>query len=602
MNSPETNANYRHALSRTGSVKLGRILLVITMLVLGTQAAQAQDLCPNRLCVCSNDTFLSSGLRPPYPKAEWGDPSTAPDLIVNGPCKVPIITGKIFAHYFKNVNILEGGILSFVEEDQSGSNTNFWASSIIVENGGTLLAGSPTAPFGSKGGVLRIYLWGSDQGVSGQGAVCVSPPGPGNNPRAGQCGIPNEIWDSKGASKVQLVAGGEDYFYHYTPLPFDDKANADGVVGYFGYKVLAVSYGGTLQLAGKKGATYASLNSGKSWTRLDGTILPRATSLKVVGPVDWEPGNIIVVTTTDYVPNHSEELSICNISGNTIYFDRKAEGDAGWCTTPMGVQWTHNGEQYPLDRLPARLNILTPDGHLKKAAETRAAVALLTRSIQIVSAGDAAGQIFPGAPFTYYFGGHVIARQGFAAFQIQGVEFRQLGQGGKLGHYPIHFHMARNAARETPNDTFVRDSSINESMTRWIVVHGTQGVELSRNVGYRSIGHGFYLEDAVETDNKFYSNLGIFARAAVDNADNPRKVPGILASPDPTPDPAKYGSDKDIPSVFWITNGWNDFQGKIWPRAPDCADPAIGKCQRVLAGTRDTKNGPPMPPSNDAQK
>jgi hypothetical protein len=50
-----------------------------------------------------------------------------------------------------------------------------------------------------------------------------------------------------------------------------------------------------------------------------------------------------------------------------------------------------------------------------------------------------------------------------------------------MGHYPIHFHHAP----KTPPDTFVRDSSINESMTRWIVVHGTQGVELSRNVGYK---------------------------------------------------------------------------------------------------------------------
>ena len=109
---------------------------------------------------------------------------------------------------------------------------------------------------------------------------------------------------------------------------------------------------------------------------------------------------------------------------------------------------------------------------------------------------------------------------------MQGVEFRQLGQGGKLGHYPIHFHLAR----QMPGDTIVKDSSINESMTRWITVHGTQGLTLARNVGYRSIGRGFYLEDGVETDNKFYSNLGIFARAAVANADNPRNVPGILAS------------------------------------------------------------------------
>src|SRR5262249_54524757 len=153
--------------------------------------------------------------------------------------------------------------------------------------------------------------------------------------------------------------------------------------------------------------------------------------------------------------------------------------------------------------------------------ETRAAVGLLTRSIRIVSEGDTFGDCFPPSVKdmtkgclmddprkTYFFGGHTIARQGFMSFQVQGVEFRQLGQGGRLGHYPIHFHLVRQA----PPNTFVRDSSIDESMTRWITVHGTQSVELSRNVGYLSIGHGFYLEDGVETDNKFYSNLGIFAR------------------------------------------------------------------------------------------
>ena len=48
----------------------------------------------------------------------------------------------------------------------------------------------------------------------------------------------------------------------------------------------------------------------------------------------------------------------------------------------------------------------------------------------------------------------MIARQGFKLFEVQGVEFKQLGQGGNIGHYPIHFHMAR----KTPAGTFVRDS------------------------------------------------------------------------------------------------------------------------------------------------
>ena len=53
-------------------------------------------------------------------------------------------------------------------------------------------------------------------------------------------------------SANDYVGVKDDYFYPYHPLPHDD---AD-MQGYFGYKVLAVSYGGTLQLFGKKGATY----------------------------------------------------------------------------------------------------------------------------------------------------------------------------------------------------------------------------------------------------------------------------------------------------------------------------------------------------------
>src|SRR5262249_29099578 len=198
-------------------------------------------------------------------------------------------------------------------------------------------------------------------------------------------------------------------------------------------------------------------------------------------------------------------------------------------------------------------------------------------------------------------------------FQVQGVEFTQLGQGGRIGHYPVHFHMARR----TPVGTMVADSSINESMTRWIVLHATQDVLVARNVGWKSIGHGFYLEEATEVNNKLFSNLGVFARAAVvghadDDPDlaldaNPRKVPGILAqkietSPeygDTRPEPGvkgstlpdgedntqfpnvadgtpfgldrfPYHSDFNHPSVFWIMNGWNDFVGNMAAGAGTC--------------------------------
>ena len=47
-------------------------------------------------------------------------------------------------------------------------------------------------------------------------------------------------------------------------------------------------------------------------------------------------------------------------------------------------------------------------------------------------------------------------------------------------------------ARQVPPGTFIKDSSVWDSMTRFIVLHATQGVLLARNVGYRSIGMGYY--------------------------------------------------------------------------------------------------------------
>jgi cell migration-inducing and hyaluronan-binding protein len=606
---------------------LGRILLVLTLLVLGTQAVQAET--------CIGGAVSQGNLASP------------PDLEVTGECFVAI--GK--TSYFGNVNILAGGILLFYEDDYKDPNSNndkvgnnsktdFWASSIIIENGGKLSAygNDNYYSFGYRGGVLTIHLYGR------KSALCKSPPGTGSPPAP--CGIPQAIWDSNGAEKVHLPHANPgmpwlptpdvyDYFYQYGPLHGDD--------GYFGSKVLAVSYGGILDLRGHKGTTYPPsqdafdpchsnpdcdpLNSGRSWMRLaDGQPLEvGATSLvlerypndlapcliqinNVNVPTCWLPGDEIVVTTTDYLPGHSEKLKITsNITRNP---DGTAKVDFEAVDSPTKkIQWAHNGVRYGgpndtahqklTDRLPPRLkNSLDsdPSGVVKSGAETRAAVALLSRSIRIVSEGEQAGETFDRAASRtecntaqaevpgdrgeslppvgnktgcYYFGAHMVIRQGFAAVQIQGVEFVQMGQGGRLGHYPVHFHKAR----QTPAYTYVKDSSINESMTRWIVLHSTLGVTVQRNVGYKSIGHGFYLEDGTETDNKFYSNIGIFARAAVDNKQNPRRVPGILAA-----NQEKQGvflkfpflTDSTYPSVFWITNGWNDFRGNMAAGAGAC--------------------------------
>lgn len=91
---------------------------------------------------------------------------------------------------------------------------------------------------------------------------------------------------------------------------------AAGLVGYFGYKVLAVSYDGTLIMSGYKGVATSldnqPLASGNSWMRLDDDLEVGATELTLAGSPSqrwWLPNDgsrdQIIVTTTDYLPGHS---------------------------------------------------------------------------------------------------------------------------------------------------------------------------------------------------------------------------------------------------------------------------------------------------------
>lgn len=507
---------------------------------------------------------------------------------------------------WRHVNILKGAELKFDDAD-----IHFWARGILVEDGGTLTVGTAAAPIGAKG-VVTFHLWGADANKSGTlpdaknvGITCLS------TTTASPCGIPDAFWNSNihagmdmmapvaDAKRISSLPGAasyppkrfDDYFYAYDPLAYDNgEETLTKRVGYFGHKVIGVSYGGTLQMYGKKGVAAGNVDEssgGNTWVRLNQSIGgdnvgekcdAGSCTLALERAVDWVKGDQIVVTTTDYLPGHSEQLEIIDVDQATKTL----------VTVKQKIQWRHSGSAYDISNVPSRLGL----GASRKTVETRAVVGLLTRSIRIVSAGDTANDDFPAeptwsatSPAGYFFGGQVIARQGFKTFEMSGVELYQLGQGGKIGHYPVHFHHARR----TTEGTFVRDTSIHDSNTRWIVLHGTQDLTLQRNVGYKSIGHGFYLEDGTEINNKLIGNVGVFARAAIDNEQNPRKIPGILAAKqakawDPNPnllvdEAVPFYSDFDHPAVFWIMNAWNEFAYNVASGAGSC-----GVCYWVLPG------------------
>ena len=581
-----------------------------------------------------------------------------PDLLVTGTC-----LADQSLYMFRQVNITDKGKLKFIEPAQEAKDTttgqpitgqDFWATAIIIENGGAILAGvDGQAAYGTNLKTLTFHLWGADPrkvnnlkptDPEGPGVSCVPIPDQTNvkpEDQVADCGIPKTaVWDTDGSKKVPMPGehfpGQEnDYFYQYTSLHGDE--GVDDVTkqkGHFGYKVLAVSYGGTLRLRGAKGATTTPAeietllkspdeasqadenvltDSGASWRRLAGGGAKSAIlTLDRSVSDNWKDGDEVVVTTTDFFPNHSELRQL------------KGDSSGTKLTLSAGLTYAHADKVYDIrTKVGAKDESDQPSGGAVKesafrsaiaardenekflqTAETRAAVALLTRSIRIVSEGDKPGDTFKdatdgraedtvtkrpavAADTHYQYGGQVIFRQGFKQLQIQGVEFKQLGQGGFLGRYPVHFHMARRV----PKDTYVIDSSVNESMTRWFVIHSTLGVTLARNVGYKSIGHGYFLEDATEIDNKLYSNLGVYARAPVtDTTDNPRQISGLLDARNlPETLPLKYHSDSQYPSVFWITNGWNSFVGNMAAGAGTC-----GACYWVVpAGNHDMKDTSP---------
>jgi hypothetical protein len=494
------------------------------------------------------------------------------------------------------VNIHSGGKLVFTD-----ATIDFWARSILVENDGSLIVGSYADPIGNTNinNIVTFHLYGDDNQTAG--ITC----------KTTNCGVPGTAWIPNPTSKMPLPGGVMDYFYQYQRLPADDNQTGGLTANsYFGLKTLAVSFGGTLQMFGQKGALYPEPNqhdappvsdSGISWVRLNQSVCPpgavnpgcvspdkTATQLVLDRIVNWQVGDWIVVTATDYIPGHSEKRQIARIT--TV-------GQQSVVTVTARLSYPHNGQPYDLTRhnLPDRLN--DNNETFMTSVDTRAAVALLSRSIRVVSevcsSYDPVTNTCPGLPAVCnntwnpsssqcsglpqqagsYFGGHVIARQGFSIFQMKGVELKQLGQGGRMAHSPVNFHMARQVPTYgSGNITYVMACSVNESMTRMYEIRGTQGVILKRNVGYKSIGHGYYLAEGTETGNTLVANIGIYARPAVNYRDNPLNVPGILASASP-PSPsnfAAYGTDYIHPSVFYIANGYNSFENNMAVGAGTC--------------------------------
>jgi len=246
-----------------------------------------------------------------------------------------------------------------------------------------------------------------------------------------------------------------------------------------------------------------------SWLMLDASAAKGDTSIQVEHQTDWRAGDSIVIASTDDDMHEAEVREITRINGNTIFFDQ-----------PLNHEHFGELQSFSNDRKTWTV-------------DTRAEVGLLTRNIRIQ--GDAQS-VNSG------FGGHIMIMAGSTGL-MSGVELYRMGQTGILARYPFHWHLANNVAGQ-----YFRNSTVRNSFSRCVTVHGSHNALVEDNVCYDHIGHGYFLEDGVETGNVFRHNLGLLTR-------RPTQSQALIVSD------IQQGEASRGPSTFWISNGDNTFEG-----------------------------------------
>ena len=312
----------------------------------------------------------------------------------------------------------------------------------------------------------------------------------------------------------ELDIGSEAKPYtHKAIITLTDKVPGENIntMGDRGIMLL----GGTLSLHGDR--------TNNTWTKLAKTAKAGADRIDVLNASGWRKGDEIVLASTDYDPHQAERRTVAAVEGNTIRLDRP-------------LKYMHFGE-------------------VTYGVDERGEVGMLSRNIRIQASQDAEKT---------YFGGHIMAMAGSKMY-ISSVELSRMGQNMHLARYPIHWHILGEGQGQ-----YIQNSSIHDTYSRCVTVHGTNDVRIENNVTYNTVGHCFFLEDAVEHGNQYLHNLAVLTKC------HPDGKPCIPTNLGPAGSSGGPGSSvagqkaKDVlipsdntASLFWVTNPDNIYVGNV---------------------------------------
>lgn len=263
---------------------------------------------------------------------------------------------------------------------------------------------------------------------------------------------------------------------------------------------LMVHSGGSVKLFGQKGVNSSTR---KSWTHLDfpsGPIADYGPGKGVKVPVDvngtrrltvaddisqdWEKGDWIMVSTTDFTSHHSEFVKIASVhslsTGAEIILDNSTL-----------LNFYHFGSP------PPSADSFWDDASTNYGIDERSEIALISRSIKLTATpgiGNYGGT---------HYGGDIHIMKGFSSVMLEGIEIEKFGK-DTMSNYPVHFHLCGDVA---PTNVLLNSNTIHHSFNKGFTIHGTNKLTLTNNVVARTIGHGVYIEDGTEQHNTFDGNL-----------------------------------------------------------------------------------------------
>ncbi|NXC48112.1 PKHD1 protein, partial [Penelope pileata] len=345
-------------------------------------------------------------------------------------------------------------------------------ANVTVEDGRTLLLGSATAA------LHLLHLRGGKLLFTGPGPVELHA---------------HYILISDGGEL--RVGSSEAPFRHRAHIYLHGSLHSPPLFPY-GVKFLAVK-NGTLSIHGEPGWMPKV-----AFTHLKSSALANHTRLVLREPVDWQPGDEIIVGRTGLgYAQQQEETAVIEFVNNTELYLRSP------------LRYSHdvgeervNGQSLPLTAVVALIsrrvvvqgNVTRERiSHLRecaKAGVTRGgSPCLYKRSEKQLGSRDLGAVVI------------VEAFQGMTnQLQVEGVQFRHMGQPFRQHHSAL---MVAGNARMA--DSYIRGCCILDSFGQGLHLTGISNLSVDSNVFYNIAGHGLLLGSGLEKGNRVRNNVMI---------------------------------------------------------------------------------------------